>query len=208
MFLFLSPSTFFGLPLFLFLFLCLSLALVLFFLSSLSFFFLLSFGSFFLSLSNCSFFFAFVFWKEQHAIFKLQFIVSSIFSLFYGFLSCFSLSNPFFLSLLVSWYSVMFLLNINVFGFKKTQVKKHQVFGQKGSCNKTVFLITCVLKNVKSYRFFWPLFWPNFGWCSKNTVKIGVSAHFQKQKKEKMTIFQSYYLGQVNVIIWAKFVAT
>ena len=107
-FLFLSPSTFFGLPLFLFLFLCLSLALVLFFLSSLSFFFLLSFGPFFFSLSHFSFFFAFVFWKEQHAIYKLQYIFSSIVSLFYGFLSCLSLSNPFFLSLLCSWYSVMF----------------------------------------------------------------------------------------------------
>ena len=59
MFLFLSPLTFFGLPLFLFLFLCLSLFLLSFFLPScLSS--LLSFSFLFLSLFHFSFFFAFV----------------------------------------------------------------------------------------------------------------------------------------------------
>ena len=39
---------------------------------------------------------------------------------------------------------------------KQTTFKK---IGQKGGCNKTGFLSTCVLENVKSYRFFGPLFW-------------------------------------------------
>ena len=47
-------------------------------------------------------------------------------------------------------------------------------------------------------------FWLMF----KKHYKIGISAHFQKQFKEKMTILKGYYLGQVRVIIWAKFVAT
>ena len=34
------------------------------------------------------------------------------------------------------------------------------------------------------------------------------STFSKAKKKKKMTIFQSYYLGQVHVIIWAKFVAT
>ena len=46
-----------------------------------------------------------------------------------------------------------FLLNINVLVSKKHKLKNTN-FGKKGSCNKTAFLITCVLKNVKSYRFF------------------------------------------------------
>ena len=98
MFLFLSPLTFFGLPLFLFLFLCLCLSLV--FLSSFLSFFLLSFCFLFLSLFHFSFFFAFVSWKEQHEHFQLQFLFSwNIFS-FFWFPVLLFLSNPFFLSLL------------------------------------------------------------------------------------------------------------
>ena len=44
-------------------------------------------------------------------------------------------------------------------------------------------------------------FWLMF----KKHYKIGISAHFQKHR---MTILKGYYLGQVRVIIWAKFVAT
>ena len=52
-----------------------------------------------------------------------------------------------------------------------------------------------------------PLFLAKFGLMFKKHCKISISALFQKQKK-KMTILQGYYLGQVRVIIWAKFVAT
>ena len=152
MFLFLSPLTFFGLPLF-----CFSFSVSLFFLSfflpsCLSFCFLLI--PFFFVFSV---FFAFVSWKEQHETFQLQFIFSwNIFS-FFWFLVLLFLSNPFLLSLLFLILSYVFS-NINVFGFKKEQSWKTPFNGQKGSCNKTGFLWTCVLENVKSYRFFLPIF--------------------------------------------------
>ena len=101
----------------------------------------------------------------------------------------------------------MFFVEHQCFWFQKTQVKKHQFLVKRGVATKRFFLITCVLKNAKSYRFFFPFFGQILVDVQKH-CKICVSAHFQKQKKEKMTIFQSYYLGQVNVIIWAKFVAT
>ena len=91
---------FFGLPLFNFSF-SVSLLFFSFFLPScLSF--LLSFGSFFLSLSFLLFFFAFVSCKEQHQNIQLQF-VSSIVSLLFGFLSCFSFESLFLMFVFFSW---------------------------------------------------------------------------------------------------------
>ena len=61
---------------------------------------------------------------------------------------------------------------MNVFGFKTSNLKKTQFFGEKGGCNKTVFFLsTCVLQNVKSYRFFAPLF-AQFWLMFKNTKKF------------------------------------
>ena len=76
----------------------------------------------------------------------------------------------------------MFSVQHKGFWFQNKELKKKTFFGQKGGCNKTVFLSTCVLENVKSYRFFLPIFLAILGWCSKNTVKIGISAHFQRPK--------------------------
>ena len=121
------------------------------------FLFLLSFGSFFFSLSNFSFFFAFVFGKEQHAMFKLQSICSSIFCLFYGFLSCFSLSNPFFLSLFFSWYSVLFFVEHQCFWFQKHKLRNTN-FWSKGELQQNGFFNNLCFENVKSYRFFCPFF--------------------------------------------------
>ena len=202
MFLFLSPLTFFGLPLFLFLFLCLSLSLV--FLSSFLSFFLLSFCFLFLSLFMFLSSLLLFHEKNNMNIFNRNLFFSwNVFSFFWCPVLLF-LSNPFFLSLLFPDFKLCFLFNINVFGFKK-QSWETPLFGQKGSCNKTGFLWTCVLENVKSYRFFWPIFLPNFGWCSKNTIKIGISAHFKKQNVEKMHFevllsgpSRCYYLGQVD----------
>ena len=106
MFLFLSPLTFFGLPLFLFPFLCLSVAL--FFLPSfLSFFFafflFLVFVSFFPYLSSLLLFHE----KKNMKIFNCN-LFPEIFSLSFGFLSCFSVSNPFFLSLLFPDFKLCF----------------------------------------------------------------------------------------------------
>ena len=155
MFLFLSPLTFFGLPLFLFLFLCLSLSLV--FLSSFLSFFLLSFCFLFLSLFHFSFFFAFVSWKEQHENFQLQFIFSwNIFS-FFWFPVLLFLSNPFSYLCFFLILSYVFVQH-QCFWFQKTKLKNTN-FWSKGELQQNgFFLWTCVLENVKSYRFFLPIF--------------------------------------------------
>ena len=188
-FLFLSASTFFGLPLVQFLFFCLSLSLSLsllfcsFFLPFLSFFFLLSFGSFFFSLSHFSFFFAFLFWKEQHEMFKLQFIFSSIFSLFYGFLSCFSLSNPFFLSLFFLVFSYVCCWT-SMYLVSKNTSWKTPILVKRGVATKRGFSIKLCFEKCEKLSFFAP-FLANFWLMFKNTIQIGISAHFQKQKEEK-----------------------
>ena len=135
-----------------------SLLLLSFFLPScLSF--LLSFCFLFLSLFHVSFFSAFVFWKAQHESFKLQFVFFiNIFS-FYGFQSC--LSNPFFLIFVIFLIlSYVFCSTWMFLVSKQTTKKNTHFFGEKGGCNKTFFLSTCVLQNVKSSRFLLPLFCP------------------------------------------------
>ena len=157
-FLFLSPSTFFGLPLVQFLFLCLSLSLslVLFFLSSfLSFFFCFllvpSFSLFLIFLSSLLLF------SEKNNTKCLNcncFFINSFSFLWFPVL--FFSFKSLFLIFVFPGIQLCFLLNINVLVSKNTS-RKTPIFGQKGSCNKSFFLITYVLKNVKSYRFF-PLF--------------------------------------------------
>ena len=173
MFLFLSPLTFFGLPLFLFLFLCLSV--VLFFLPSVlsfvfAFFLFLVFVSFFPYLSslllfhekknikifNCNFFL-------KYFLFLLVSCLAFLFQIPFSYLCFFLILSYVFCS------TSMFLVS------KRTNWKAQK--SKKNNCNKTFFLWTCVLQNVRSYRFFAP-FLPNFGWCSKNTIKIGISAKF------------------------------
>ena len=103
---------------------------------------------------------------------------SSIFSLFLvSYLV--SLSNLFFLSLfffLILGY--VFLCNIHVFSFKTNNLKNHQFLVNRGVCNKTLFVSTCVLQNVKSCRFLGGPFLGKFWVMSKNTIKVGISAHF------------------------------
>ena len=169
MFLFLSPSTFFGLPLFLFLFLCLSLSLV--FLSSFLSFFFAFFV--FLVFVSFSFFFLLCFCFMKRTTWTFSIAISffpEIFSLSFGFLSCFSVANAFVLSLLFPDFKLCFLFNINVFSFKKNKLKSTKK-QKKQIATKRVFLSTCVLQNVKSYRFLFAPFLPNFGSCSKNTIK-------------------------------------
>ena len=204
MFPFLSPLTFFGLPLFHFLFLCLSVLLLSFFLPSclsfLAFFFFLVFVSFF-----CSFFCAFVSWKEQHENIKLEFLLFIKMFTFLGFLSCFLFEISFPLSLFFPDFELCFLFNIIVFGFKKPSWKT-PILGQKGGCNITVFLWTCVLQNVKSYRFLG--FFGNFWLFFKNTIKTGILAHFSKQKIKKMAFLEVIIWSKLEVIIWSKLTAS
>ena len=62
--------------------------------------------------------------------------------------------NPFFLSFFAD-FQLCFLFNINAFGFKKHKLKNTN-FWSEGGLQQNVFFITCVLQNVKSYRFFCP----------------------------------------------------
>ena len=196
MFLFLSPLTFFGLPLFLFLFLWLSVVL-LFFPSFLSFFFafflFLVFVSFFPFLSSLLLFHE----KKNIKIFNCNFF-PEIFALSFGFLSCFSVSNPFFLSLLFPDFKLCFLFNINVFSFKKNKLKSTKKNKKKQLQQNGVFLWTCVLQNVKSYRFFFaPFFFAKFWLMFKKHYKNRYFSKFLKAKKAKKNAFW-------GVIIWAK----
>ena len=85
-----------------------------------------------------SFFVAFVSWKEQHQNVKLERFVSSILFLFW--VSCFvCLSNPFFLSLLFSWFKVVLVVQHQCFWFWKQQVEKHQLLVKTGVATKTFF---------------------------------------------------------------------
>ena len=153
---FLSPLTFFGLPLFHFLFLCLSVLLLSFFLPSclsfLAFFFFLVFVSFF-----CSIFCAFVSWKEHENI-KLEFLFFIKMFSFLGFLSCFLFEISFPCLCFFPDFELCFLFNIIVFGFKKTSWKTH-FFQKKGGCNKTGFFMNlCFAKCQKLSFFFWHFF--------------------------------------------------
>ena len=148
----------------------LSLSLVIFFLSSfLSFsfcFLLVPSFSLFLSFSV---FFGFVSWKltaSKDSIAK--FFFSSILCLFW--VSCLVFSfKSLFLIFVFSWYSVIFLFNINVFGFKKHKLRNTN-FGSKGELQQNGFFNNLCFATCEKLSFFLPLFWPNFGWCSKNTI--------------------------------------
>ena len=198
---------FFGLPPFQFLFLCLSLSLSCFF------FFLLVFLVCFL-LVPCfslfhyfSVFFAFVSWKEQHQKIQLQSFCFFNQSCVFLFPVMFSLWNPFVLPLFCCFliFHLCFLFNINVVGFKQ-QVEKHQCLVKRGVATKRSFYNLCF---VKSEKFFGARFWAKFWLMFKKHYENRYFNTFSKPKKRKnMTILKGYYLGQVRVIFWAKFVAT
>ena len=85
----------------------------------------------------------------------------------------------------------MFLFNIIVSGFKIPKLKNTNFWSKRG-LQQNGFLSTCALQNVKSYRFFGGgHFMANFVDVQKH-YKIGISAHFWKQKNKTNTIFQSY----------------
>ena len=183
-----------------------SLSLSLFFFSFLSLF-LFYFGSLFLSL----FFFlslsSLLFFHERNTIQILNckfFLLKSF--LFFSFLPFF-VSNSFFLALLFPDFKLCFLFNIKVFGFKTKNLKK-TFFGQKGGCNKTGFFYQPVFwKMSKVIVFFCPFFWQFWVDVQKNTVKIGISAHFQRPKigkKRPFLMVNNWAALMVNN--WATFV--
>ena len=114
----------------------------------------------FLVLSLFSFFFllCFCFMKRTTWTFSIAiYFFPEICSLSFGFLSCFFFPIPF--SYLVSFLILRYVFcSTSMFLVSKKQSWETPVFGQTGSCNKTGFLWTCVLENVKSYRFILPFF--------------------------------------------------
>ena len=167
MFPFLSPLTFFGLPLFHFLFLCLSVLLLSFFLPSclsfLAFFFFLVFVSFF-----CSFVCASVSWKEQHENIKLEFLLFIKMFSFLGFLSCFlfEISFPYLCFFLILSYV---FCSTSLFLVSKNPSWKTPILGQKGGCNITGFFMNLCFAKCEKLSFFGGGFWQVFG-CFQKTL--------------------------------------
>ena len=136
-------------------------------------YFLLSFCFLFLSLSFLFFLHCFCFMKRKHQNIQLQFF-PEIFSLSFGFLSCFSVSNPFFLSLLFPDFKLCFLFNINVFLVSKEQIEKHKKKQKKNNCNKTGFFYEPVFcKMSKAIVFFFASFF-----CQ---ILVDVQKHYKNR---------------------------
>ena len=131
-------------------------------------------------------------------ILNWNFFSSSKCSLFWVSCLVFSLKSLF-LIFVFSWFWVMFFVQHHCFWFQKTQVEKH-IFLKKGGLQQNgVFYEPVFCKMWKVIVFFWQFFWQFFGCFSKNTIKIGILAHFSKQKiRKKNGIFGSYYLVQVG----------
>ena len=53
----------------------------------------------------------------------------------------------------------MFSVQHKGFWFQNKELKKKTFLVKRGVATKRGFLSTCVLQNVKSYRFFWLFFW-------------------------------------------------
>ena len=177
-----------------------------FFLSSsfLSFFFA-SFGFLFLSLSFFWFLLCFCFMKgttSKYSITKFLFINPFSFLLVSSLL--FSFKSPFLIFVFFPAFKFCFF-NINVFLKKCKFKKKTPIFGQEGGCNITVFFYQPVFCKMWKVIVFGGAFFANFCCFQKKHYKIGILAHFSKQKLQKKGyILESYYLVQVGVIIWSK----
>ena len=176
MFLFLSPLTFFGLPLFLFLFLCLSVVLF-FFPSFLSFFFAFFLFLVIVSFFPFSFFIAFVSWKEKHQNIQLQFFLKYFLFLLVSCLA-FLFQIPFSYLCFFLILSYVFCSTSMFLVSKRTNWKAQKKQKKKTIATKRFFLWTCVLQNVKSYLFFCLFFCQILVDVQKNTIKIGISANF------------------------------
>ena len=190
-FLFLFPLAFFDFPLFLFLFPCLSLFFFSFFIPS-CLCFLFSFGSLFGSLSL----FFFLLWFSFMIGTTSKYSIASFF-LHQYFIFCFLpffVSSSVFLSLLFPDFKLCFLFNIKVFDFQTNNLQKKTKLVKRGVATNGFFYQPVFWKMSKVIVLFW-VFFGNFWLMFKNTIKIGISAHFKKQKIEKKTIFNSYHLN-------------
>ena len=204
---FLSPLTFFGLPLFHFLFLCLSVLLLSFFLPSclsfLAFFFFLVFVSFF-----CSIFCAFVSWKEHENI-KLEFLFFIKMFSFWGFLSCFLFEISFPYLCFFSWFWVMFFVQHHCFWFQKNKLK-NTFFQKKGGCNKTGFFMNLCFAKCQKLSFFFGHFFFAFFWLffKKHYKNRHFSTFFKAKNYKKMAFLEVIIWSKLEVIIWSKLTAS
>ena len=135
------------------------------------FHFLFFFGSFFFSLSLFFCLLWFCILKTNNIKrfnCKVFFHQSCV---FLGFPVLFSLSNPFFLSLFFPGIQLCFLFNINVFGFKKTRVVKHQFLVKRELQQNGFFLITCVFAKCEKFSLFCPFLAKFWLMCKKNNIK-------------------------------------
>ena len=134
------------------------------------------FLSFFLFLSSSLLF------HERNNIKKFN-CICSILSFFLGggVPVLLSLWDPFFLSLFFPDFQLCFLFNISVVDFKKHKLKNTN-FWSKGGLQQNVFCYNlCFVKSEKLS------FWGGhslaiFGWCSKNTIQIGIQHIFKSRK--------------------------
>ena len=163
------------------------------------FFWFLVFVSFFPLLSSLLLFHE----RNNIKIFNCNIFVHQYF-LFFCFLSCFLFQIPFSYLCYFLILSYVFVQH-QCFWFQKTKLKNNNFWWKGGLQQKFVFLSTYVLLNMKSYRFFCPIF-GQFWWMFKKHDKIGISAHFKKAKNWKKIHFEvllsgpsgCYYLGQVD----------
>ena len=169
-------------PLFsMFLSLSLSLLLVLFsFPFCLSF--LLYFASLFLSLSFLFFLLCFCFMKRttsKYSITKFSFI-----NLFYWLVSCllFSLKSLFLIFVFFADLKLCFC-STSLFWVSKNPSWKHQFLVKRGVATKRCFFMNLCFAKCEKLSFSLGHFLANFGWCSKNTIKIGISA-LKKRKND------------------------
>ena len=118
---------------------------------------------------------------------------------FFGFLSCFLFEIYF------SYLSFFLILSYvccstSLFLVSKNPSSKNTNFWSKGGLQHNgVFLSTCVLQNVKSYRFLGGLVLANVWLLFKKHYENRHFSTFSKQKiTKKNGIFKCYYLVQVK----------
>ena len=149
---------------------CLSFFLLVFLLC---FLFVSCFCLFFIFLSSLLLFHE----KNNMNIFNWNFFFSwNIFSFFWFPVLLFCFKSLFLIFVFFPDFKLCFLFNISMFLVSKRTNWKAQK--KKTNCNKTGFFYEPVFCKMWKVIVFLPLFLPNFGSCSKNTLKIGISSHF------------------------------
>ena len=101
----------------------------------------------------------------------------------------------------------MFSVQHKGFWFQNKELRKKHFLVKRGVATKRVFFLwTCVLENVKSYRFFWGHFFGNFWLMFKKHYKNRYFSTFFKAKKwKKMAISKVNNWATCKVNNWATF---